>query len=351
MKYYQDNEMIEGMSTDDEFAGGGSPLTGAVEQGSVTYDGILTANACSDTTAIVDPVGLYLKEIGRVPLLTPDQEVALAKYVEAGVAALQRLNDNLAPGERSELGKAVLDGLAARDHLVCANSRLVVSIARKYVGYGVPFLDLIQEGNIGLIRATNKFDYRLGHKFSTYATWWIRQAITRAIADQGRTIRVPVYLGDQINRMLWIAHRLTQDLGREPTSEELAAALGISTRKAEEMLIVATPLLSMETPTGEDGDAELGEFIEDESISGPDEEVASGMLRTLLNEILQGFPSREAHILQLRYGLADGKMHTLEEVGSKLGVTRERVRQIEARALRRLRHPAYSRRLRDFLAK
>ena len=351
MRSYQENEAIEGISTDAEYVGDMPPLTGTAEQEFVTYDGILPPAVYSDKDVVIDPVGLYLKEIRQVPLLTPDQEVALAKCVEAGMAALQRLNDNLALGERSELKQTVLDGLAARDHLVCANSRLVVSIAKKYVGYGVPFLDLIQEGNLGLMRAANKFDYRLGHKFSTYATWWIRQAITRAIADQGRTIRVPVHLGDQINRMLRMVHRLTQDLGREPTSEELAAALGISTRKAEEMLMVAMPLLSMETPTGEDGDAELGEFIEDENITGPDEEVASGMLRTLLDEILQGFPLREAHILQLRYGLADGKMHTLEEVGSKLGVTRERVRQIEARALRRLRHPAYSRRLRDFLGK
>jgi RNA polymerase primary sigma factor len=215
----------------------------------------------------------------------------------------------------------------------------------------VPFLDLIQEGNIGLIRAANKFNYHLGHKFSTYATWWIRQAVTRAIADQSRTIRVPVHMGDQINKLLRTAHRLTQKLGREPTTEELAAALEIPTRKAEEMLRVARRPLSLEMPTDDDGDSELGDFIEDEDISAPDEEVTFSMLRELLRGILQDLPPREVRILQLRYGLVDGETYTLEEVGKKLGVTRERVRQIEAQALSRLRHPTHSRRLKDFLEK
>jgi RNA polymerase primary sigma factor len=213
----------------------------------------------------------------------------------------------------------------------------------------VPFLDLIQEGNIGLIRAANKFNYRLGHKFSTYATWWIRQAVTRAIADQSRTIRVPVHMGDQINKLLRTSHRQTQELGREPTSEELANAMDIPTRKAEEMLRVARRPLSLEMPTDEEGESELGDFIEDEEVAAPDDEVTSAMLRQLLQDILQDLPPREVRILQLRYGLVDGETYTLEEVGKKLGVTRERVRQIEAQALSRLRHPTHSRKLKDFL--
>jgi RNA polymerase primary sigma factor len=213
----------------------------------------------------------------------------------------------------------------------------------------VQFLDLIQEGNIGLIRAANKFNYHLGHKFSTYATWWIRQAVTRAIADQSRTIRIPVHMGDQINKLLRASHRLTQELGREPTSEELAAAMDLPTRKAEDMLRVARRPLSLETPTDDEGESELGDFIEDQDSVAPEESVTSGLLRDLLRGILQDLPPREVQILQMRYGLIDGETFTLEQVGKKLGVTRERVRQIEAQALSRLRHPTHSRRLRDFL--
>ena len=303
-----------------------------------------------DTVRIDDTIGLYLKEIGRVPLLTAEEEVALAKRMEAGNLAQEQLDgDGLNRDKRSELREVVMDGLTAREHLIRANSRLVISIAKKYIGRGVPFLDLIQEGNIGLIRAANKFNYRLGHKFSTYATWWIRQAVTRAIADQSRTIRVPVHMGDQINKLLRISHRLTQELGRKPTSEELAEALEIPTQKAEEMLRVARRPLSLETPTDDEGDSELGDFIEDEESAAPDEEVTSSMLRELLQYVLQDLPPREVRILQMRYGLVDGETYTLEEVGKKLGVTRERVRQIEAQALSRLRHPTHSRRLRDFL--
>jgi RNA polymerase primary sigma factor len=225
----------------------------------------------------------------------------------------------------------------------------VISIAKKYIGRGVSFLDLIQEGNIGLIRTADKFNYRLGNKFSTYATWWIRQAVTRAIADQSRTIRVPVHMGDQINKLLRTAHRLTQELGREPTTDELAEEMEIPTRKVEEMLRVSRRPISLEMPIDEEGDSELGDFVEDEATSPPDETVTSSMLRELLQEILQDLPPRTVRILQLRYGLVDGEMHTLEEVGRKLGVTRERVRQIEAQALSRLRHPVRSRRLKDFL--
>ncbi len=305
-----------------------------------------------ETVRIDDTIGLYLKEIGQVPLLTAEEEVSLAKRMEAGRLAREKLNQNgLDPEERARLEATIRDGLEAREHLIRANSRLVISVAKKYIGRGVPFLDLIQEGNIGLIRAANKFNYRLGHKFSTYATWWIRQAVTRAIADQSRTIRVPVHMGDQINKLLRTAHRLTQELGRDPVSEELAGAMDIPTRKAEEMLRVARRPLSLEMPTDDEGESELGDFIEDEDITAPDEEVTSAMLRELLQEILQDLPPREVRILQLRYGLVDGETYTLEEVGKKLGVTRERVRQIEAQALSRLRHPAHARKLRPFLAK
>ncbi len=315
-------------------------------------DEAIDQEAYFDTITIDDTIGLYLKEIGRVPLLTAEEEVMLAKRMEAGLEAQHALNLNgLDPKDRDTLRVKMLDGLAAREHLIRANSRLVISVAKKYIGRGVPFLDLIQEGNIGLIRAANKFDYQLGHKFSTYATWWIRQAVTRAIADQSRTIRVPVHMGDQINKLLRTSHRLTQELGREPMSEELANALDIPTRKAEEMLRVARRPLSLEMPTDDEGDSELGDFIEDEDSTAPDEEVTAGMLRELLQDILQDLPPREVRILQLRYGLVDGETYTLEEVGKKLGVTRERVRQIEAQALSRLRHPTHSRRLKDFLKK
>jgi len=305
-----------------------------------------------ETVRIDDPIGLYLKEIGRVPLLVAEQEVSLAKRMEAGRAAQEKLEQDSHNGQsRAALEMLVQDGLAAREHLVRANSRLVISVAKKYIGRGVPFLDLIQEGNIGLIRAANKFDYRLGHKFSTYATWWIRQAVTRAIADQSRTIRVPVHMGDQINKLLRTTHRLTQELGRRPTPEELAEELEIPLRKVKDMLQVARRPLSLEMPTDDEGDSELGDFIEDGESFAPDEEVTASMLKELLAEILQDLPPREVRILQLRYGLVDGETYTLEEVGNKLGVTRERVRQIEAQALSRLRHPAHSRRLKDFLSK
>jgi len=305
-----------------------------------------------DTIAIDDTIGLYLKEIGRVPLLTAEEEVMLAKRMESGQSAQEKLSRNgLNYEERKDLKYTVTDGLAAREHLIRANSRLVISVAKKYIGRGVPFLDLIQEGNIGLIRAANKFNYHLGHKFSTYATWWIRQAVTRAIADQSRTIRVPVHMGDQINKLLRISHRLTQELGRTPTSAELAKSMDIPTRKAEDMLKVARRPLSLEMPTDDEGDSELGDFIEDEDSLAPDEEVTSAMLRELLRHTLQDLPPREVRILQLRYGLVDGETYTLEEVGKKLGVTRERVRQIEAQALSRLRHPTHSRKLRDYLKK
>lgn len=298
-----------------------------------------------------DTIGLYLKEIGKVPLLTAEEEVSLAMRMENGKKAQARLSTGKYTNEdkRYELEYQLDDGIRAREHLIRANSRLVISVAKKYIGRGVPFLDLIQEGNIGLIRASNKFDYKRGHKFSTYATWWIRQAVTRAIADQSRTIRVPVHMGDQINKMLRISHQLTQRLGRSPTPEELAAEMEIPVRKVEQMLDVARRPLSLEMPTDDEGESTLGDFVEDTDSPSPPDRVSTLMLRDQLMEILVDLPPREVKILQMRYGLLDGQTYTLEQVGKKLGVTRERVRQIEAQALSRLRHPAHARRLRDFL--
>jgi RNA polymerase primary sigma factor len=297
-----------------------------------------------------DTIGLYLKEVSRVPLLTAVEEVQLAQRIERGRSAREELAQGaVATKHRMELRQAIEDGWAGREHLITANSRLVISVAKKYMGRGVPFLDLIQEGNIGLIRATKKFDYRRGHKFSTYATWWIRQAVTRAIADQGRTIRVPVHMGDQINKLLRVQHQLTQRLGREPSVDELAVALDVPPKKVENMIQVARRPLSLETPTDDEEDSVLGDFIEDDEAPPPDETATYNLLREHLGEVLNGLPPREVRILQLRYGLLDGQAYTLEEVGRKMGVTRERVRQIEAQALSRLRHPSIRRKLRDYL--
>ncbi len=297
-----------------------------------------------------DTIGLYLKEVGRVPLLTAVEEVELAQRIEQGRLAREELaKGNVGPRRRKDLQILIEDGWAAREHLITANSRLVISVAKKYMGRGVPFLDLIQEGNIGLIRAAKKFDYRRGHKFSTYATWWICQAVTRAIADQGRTIRVPVHMGDQINKLLRVQHQLTQRLGRDPSVEELAGALDVTPQKVENMIQVARRPLSLETPTDDEEDSVLGDFIQDEEVPAPDETATYNLLREHLDNVLNGLPPREVRILQLRYGLLDGQAYTLEEVGRKMGVTRERVRQIEAQALSRLRHPAIRRKLREYL--
>jgi len=298
-----------------------------------------------------DTIGLYLKEVSRVPLLNNiEEEVVLAKRIEAGREARAELaKSNISAARRQELYEMIKDGAAARDHLITANSRLVISVAKKYMGRGVPFLDLIQEGNIWLIRATKKFEYQRGHKFSTYATWWIRQAVTRAIADQGRTIRVPVHMGDQINKLLRVQHQLTQKLGRDPSVEELAEALEVPPKKVENMIQVARRPLSLETPTDDEEDSVLGDFIEDDEAPPPDDTATYNLLKQHLVEVLDGLPPREVRILQLRYGLLDGQAYTLEEVGRKMGVTRERVRQIEAQALTRLRHPSVRRKLRDYL--
>jgi RNA polymerase primary sigma factor len=302
------------------------------------------------TVDIDDGVGIYLKEVGRVPLLTAEQEVELAQRIERGRQAREKMAQGMnSEKRRRELRHLIEDGWAAREHLITANSRLVISVAKKYMGRGVPFLDLIQEGNIGLIRAAKKFDYRRGHKFSTYATWWIRQAVTRAIADQGRTIRVPVHMGDQINRLLRVSHRLTQELGRDPSPYELAEALDVTPKKVETMIQVARRPLSLETPTDDEEDSFLGDFVPDEDSPAPADIVTQNLLREQLQDALATLPPREVRILQLRYGLLDGQSYTLEEVGQKMGVTRERVRQIEAQALTRLRHPSHKRRFIDYL--
>jgi RNA polymerase primary sigma factor len=313
-----------------------------------------TSPADIDLTAIDvdDSISLYLKEIGRIPLLTAEQEVSLAKRMEAAVDARRRLRTNgrLGRETREELKWIIRDGRAAKEHLIKANSRLVVSVAKKYVGRGVPFLDLIQEGNIGLIRAVKKFDYHRGYKFSTYATWWIRQAVTRAIADQGRTIRVPVHMYEQINRLARVSRQLVQELGRDPTTEEIAGELGVSPKKVERTIKVSQRPLSLEMPVGEEDDSFLGDFIEDSEAPSPTDQASQQLLREQIDDIFASLTPREVRILQLRFGLVDGYSYTLEEVGKKFGVTRERIRQIEAQALGRLRHPSRSRKLRDFLA-
>jgi RNA polymerase primary sigma factor len=299
-----------------------------------------------------DVVGLYLKEAGRVSLLTAEEEVELARRMEARDFAseqLERDGQSLPLDDVYTLQEIVEDGEAAQEHLVRANVRLVISVAKKYIGRGVPFLDLIQEGNIGLIRATNKFEYQRGHKFSTYATWWIRQAVSRAVADQGRTIRVPVHMGDQLNRMRRFQLQLTQELGRDPSIAELAIGMETTPDKVEDLMEISRRPVSLEAPIDEDGDSTFGDFVEDVNSPAPADEVASLLLHEQLDEALDRLPPREAQILRLRYGLEDGRVYTLEEVGQTIGVTRERVRQLEAQALNRLRQSSARVKLRDYL--
>ncbi|WP_200907193.1 RNA polymerase sigma factor RpoD [Ardenticatena maritima] len=300
-----------------------------------------------------DTVGLYLLESCQHPLLTAEQEVELAQRMERGKAAEARLRaegEVLDDATRRELEALVQDGREARRRLIESNYRLVISIAKRYEGRGVPLLDLIQEGNIGLMRAVEKFDYHLGYKFSTYATWWIRQAITRAIADQSRTIRVPVHMTERISEMKRVERQLSQELGREPTVEELASALNTTPEKVQQMIRVAQHPMSLETPVGDDGETNLSDFIEDDSSPSPLDHTSQHLLREELERVFASLHPREAQILRLRYGLKGGKGMTLEQVGQKYGLTRERIRQIEVEALRKLRHPSRSRRLRDFLA-
>lgn len=297
-----------------------------------------------------DPIRLYLREIGRISLLTAMEETQLAQQVERGELATARLREGgYIREERQTLQQWICEGEAARQHLINANLRLVVSIAKKYVGRGLSFSDLIQEGNIGLMRATEKFDYTKGYKFSTYATWWIRQAITRSISDQSRTIRLPVHVGETINRVKKTAHLLQQQLQREPTPEEVAVGVGLPEDKVRRVLEAARLPVSLAQPMGEDGDSVLGDFIEDDRSSTPIDSAAHQILREQIEVVLARLPERERKIIQLRYGLNDGRYRTLEEVGKEFGITRERIRQIESKVLRKLRHPSYGRMLRSYL--
>ena len=299
-----------------------------------------------------DSIALYLREMARVPLLTMAEEVSLAKRMERGEHAAARLKTNSPTrtlDSEARLRASIEDGRLAREHIIKANTRLVVSIAKKYMGRGVHFLDLIQEGNLGLMKAVEKFNYKLGFRFSTYATWWIRQTITRAIADQARTIRVPVHMNDRIRQLYKVTHELEQSLGRKPQPAEIAAEMGLDPSKIEWMQTVSWRPLSLEQPVGEEEDSEFGSLIEDETEPSPSQTVIETLLRDKVDQVLSTLTPREQRIIRLRFGLVNGKSYTLEEVGQKFGLTRERIRQIENRALRRLRHPLRSRELRDYL--
>ena len=316
---------------------------------------IVDPNTLVDSFAIDDPVRMYLKEIGKVDLLTPEQEVELAQHMGAGAAAREQLAELEKAGEEipaevlEELNRAVRSGERAKQQLAEANLRLVVSIAKRYVGRGMLFLDLIQEGNLGLIKAVEKFDYTKGYKFSTYATWWIRQAITRAIADQARTIRIPVHMVETINKVIRVNRQLLQELGHDPSPEETAEEMGMPVEKVREILKIAQEPVSLETPIGEEEDSHLGDFIEDDTASEPSEAASFTLLKEQLVDVMSTLTPREEKVLRLRFGIEDGRSRTLEEVGKEFNVTRERIRQIEAKALRKLRHPSRSKKLKDFL--
>ncbi|MCD7920841.1 MAG: RNA polymerase sigma factor RpoD [Clostridiales bacterium] len=315
-----------------------------------------------DGVSLEDPVRMYLKEIGKVPLLNAEEEISLAKEMEAGINAseeIERLETELAQASEDEkeeirseiaaLKKVADSGADAKKRLAEANLRLVVSIAKRYVGRGMLFLDLIQEGNLGLIKAVEKFDYKKGYKFSTYATWWIRQAITRAIADQARTIRIPVHMVETINKLIRVSRQLLQELGREPTPEEIAEEMNMPVERVREILKISQEPVSLETPIGEEEDSHLGDFIQDDNVPIPADAAAFTLLKEQLVEVLGTLTEREQKVLRLRFGLDDGRARTLEEVGKEFNVTRERIRQIEAKALRKLRHPSRSRKLKDYL--
>ena len=357
-----------------------------IEQEEMDGEDDLDAHGVGDAINIEDPVRMYLKEIGKVPLLTADEEVAIAKRMENGDIAQKMLDTifaDVADGDtervttedefwkylrneeqreeadekkpfllgrnKQELKEVVADGEEAGKKLAEANLRLVVSIAKRYVGRGMLFLDLIQEGNLGLIKAVEKFDFRKGFKFSTYATWWIRQAITRAIADQARTIRIPVHMVETINKLVRISRQLLQELGREPTPEEIADRMNIPVERVREIIKISQEPVSLETPIGEEEDSHLGDFIQDDNVPVPAEAAAYTLLKEQLQEVLGTLTEREQKVLRLRFGLDDGRARTLEEVGREFNVTRERIRQIEAKALRKLRHPSRSRKLKDYL--
>lgn len=312
--------------------------------------------------SVEDPVRMYLKEIGKVPLLSADEEIELAQNMEDGAVAIEKINvlkgrlDGASEEEKAEikeeiktLQRDVDKGADAKKRLAEANLRLVVSIAKRYVGRGMPFLDLIQEGNLGLIKAVEKFDYKKGYKFSTYATWWIRQAITRAIADQARTIRIPVHMVETINKLIRVSRQLLQELGREPSPEEIAKEMSMPVDRVREILKISQEPVSLETPIGEEEDSHLGDFIKDDNVPVPADAAAFTLLKEQLEEVLGTLTEREQKVLTLRFGLEDGRARTLEEVGKEFNVTRERIRQIEAKALRKLRHPSRSRKLKDYL--
>ena len=300
---------------------------------------------------INDPVKMYLKEIGQIPLLDPKEEPIIARQIQEGEEAKEAMkNPDLSDEEKKKLAKVIADGEQAKQTLISSNLRLVVSIAKKYVGRGMLFLDLLQEGNCGLIKAVEKFDYTKGFKFSTYATWWIRQSITRAIADQARTIRIPVHMVETINKLTRIQRQLVQDLGRDPLPEEIAEKMeNISAEKVREIQKIALDPVSLETPIGEEDDSHLGDFIEDKDTLSPDDYTNNQLLKDEINAVLQGLTEREEKVLRLRFGLLDGRTRTLEEVGKEFNVTRERIRQIEAKALRKLKNPNRCKRLRDFV--
>ncbi len=314
---------------------------------------LINIEAMPTNVRVDDPVRMYLKEIGRIPLLVAEEEVNYAMRVESGKMAQAQLDDlkesgTLTDEQRVELEQMIEDGLIAKTKLIEANYRLVVSIAKKYVGRGMLFLDLIQEGNMGLIRAVDKFDYEKGFKFSTYATWWIRQAITRAVADQARTIRIPVHMVETINKMLRIQRQLVQELSREPSAEEIGEKMGITAEKVQQIQKISQEPISLEAPVGEEEDSSLGDFISDPTALNPYEYSVNEWVKKSLDEVLQTLTDREEKVLRLRYGLLDGKTHNLEEVGKEFGVTRERIRQIEGKALRKLRQPSRKKKLKDF---
>ena len=312
---------------------------------------LVDPNTLVDSFSIDDPVRMYLKEIGKVPLLSPEEEIALAQKMSAGNLADEQLEEgeNIPPEELAQLKALSKAGEKAKQKLAEANLRLVVSIAKRYVGRGMQFLDLIQEGNLGLIKAVEKFDYVKGFKFSTYATWWIRQAITRAIADQARTIRIPVHMVETINKVIRVSRQLLQELGHDPSPEEIAEEMNMPVDKVREILKIAQEPVSLETPIGEEEDSHLGDFIPDEGASEPSEAASFTLLKEQLVDVLSTLTPREEKVLKLRFGIEDGRTRTLEEVGKEFNVTRERIRQIEAKALRKLRHPSRSKKLKDFL--
>ena len=331
----------------------GEPPVEEMEE--IAEEEIVDPNTLIDTFGTDDPVRMYLKEIGKVNLLTPEEEVELAQAMTAGAAAQEQMDELRQSGEeipeevRTELERTIKKGEKARQRLAEANLRLVVSIAKRYVGRGMQFLDLIQEGNLGLIKAVEKFDYVKGFKFSTYATWWIRQAITRAIADQARTIRIPVHMVETINKVIRVQRQLLQELGHDPTPEETAEEMNMPAERVREILKIAQEPVSLETPIGEEEDSHLGDFIPDEDASEPAEAASFTLLKEQLIDVLSTLTPREEKVLKLRFGIEDGRTRTLEEVGKEFNVTRERIRQIEAKALRKLRHPSRSKKLKDFL--